>query len=247
MKTLRKALHELKIPYDDKKIEKLLIFFNEIVKSSKKFNLTGLKTWDEIRDALFIRSLRYSFIINSKLSEYNLLKNKNLHILDIGTGAGIPSIPMKIFYPNINLSLVESSQKKCEFIKSTIEILNFEQIKIYNTRAEILGQSESRESFDLVLTRALAKLPTLAELAIPLTKIGGFVITAKGELPNKELKESEYITKILGVTENFSEKVNIPKFLPDDNFIIWRKTNKSPEIYPRRDGIPKKNPIVKNS
>ena len=170
-----------------------------------------------------------------------------MKILDLGTGAGIPSIPLKIFFPNINLILADSSNKKCLFVRNIIEKLNLNNIKIINKRAEILGKSELRESFDLVLTRALAKLPTLAELSIPLIKIGGLVITAKGELQTKELQESEHVTKILGVSNIISEKIIMPKFLPEDDFIIWEKSTKSPEIYPRRDGVPKKNPLVKKT
>jgi len=247
MKKVRKALDELSISYNDEMLEKLLLFYEEISSSSKNFNLTGLKGWDQIRDVLLIRSLRYAFLINSKFKKYNFLNNKHLKILDLGTGAGIPSIPLKIFFPNINLILADSSNKKCLFVRNIIEKLNLNNIKIINKRAEILGKSELRESFDLVLTRALAKLPTLAELSIPLIKIGGLVITAKGELQTKELQESEHVTKILGVSNIISEKIIMPKFLPEDDFIIWEKSTKSPEIYPRRDGVPKKNPLVKKT
>tara|TARA_B100001094_G_scaffold107949_1_gene103927 strand:+ start:1678 stop:2418 length:741 start_codon:yes stop_codon:yes gene_type:complete len=244
MKVLRKALDELSIDYNDEKIEKLSVYFEEIYKSSKNFNLTSLKTWEEIRDTLFIRSLRYAYIINTIFSKSNFLNSKNLRILDLGTGAGIPSIPIKIFYPQINLFLTESSSKKCEFLSNTVKKLDLENIKINNQRAEMLGQSKSRESFDLILTRALAKLPTLAELTIPLLKIGGIVITAKGKYPSKEIHDSHYIINILGVEKNISEKIDIPSFLPEDNFIIWKKIKESPVTFPRRDGVPKKNPIL---
>ena len=96
----------------------------------------------------------------------------------------------------------------------------------------------------MIITRALAKLPTLAELTIPLSKVGGVIITAKGDYPSKEIAESKFITSKLGITNNISKKINIPTFLPEDNFIIWEKTAKSPPEYPRRDGIPKKKPII---
>ena len=123
-------------------------------------------------------------------------------------------------------------------------VLDLKNIEINNQRAEVLGQSKLRESFDLILTRALAKLPTLAELTIPLLKIGGIVVTAKGNYPSKEIKDSRYIIRILGISKNISETIEIPPFLPKDNFIIWEKMNNSPKIYPRRDGMPKKNPII---
>ena len=244
MKTLRKALDQLSIDYDEKKIDKLLLFYEEIINSSKNFNLTSLKSWDDIRNTLFIRSLRYAYLINNEFSHINFLKNNKLKILDLGTGAGIPSIPIKILYPNMNLFLAEASKKKCEFLAKVSEKLQLHNVYIHNQRAEILGQSESRESFDLIITRALAKLPTLAELTIPLSKVGGVIITAKGDYPSKEIAESKFITSKLGITNNISKKINIPTFLPEDNFIIWEKTAKSPPKYPRRDGIPKKKPII---
>ena len=245
METVRNALDQLSIDYDEEKIDKLLIFYNEIIESSKNFNLTALKSWEEIRDSLFIRSMRYANIINTKYFHRNFFGNKELKIMDLGTGAGIPSIPMKIFYPDMNLFLAESSQKKCDFLNNISEKLELKGIQVYNQRAEILGQSKHRETFDLILTRALAKLPTLAELTIPLLNIGGVVITAKGEYPIKEIEDSIFITKMLGVSKNITENIKIPKFLPEDNFIIWEKTKISPREYPRRDGMPKKKPIVK--
>ncbi len=245
MEKLKKTLDKLSILFDEEKTEKLLNYYREISISANNFNLTALKNWEDIRDTLFIRSLRYAYLINSEYSELKIFDNQDVKILDLGTGAGIPSIPIKILYPNMNLSLLESSHKKCEFLEKIIQKLNLEKVQIYNKRAEVLGQSELRESFDLVFTRALAKLPSLAELSIPLIKIGGMVITAKGNLPEKEIKESEYITKFLGATETKVKKIIIPKYLPDDHFVIWKKIKKTPNNFPRKDGIPQKKPIIK--
>lgn len=231
-------IKELKISFDDQKLNNLYDYFVMIEKSSKEFNLTSLVGWSNISNELFIRSLRYIIFLKKDFS------NLNYNFLDVGTGAGIPSIPIKIFYPEIHLSLCEPSQKKCSFLEEVINKLNLRNVNIENERAENLGQSSKRESYDFVLTRALAKLPTLAELTLPLVRVGGKVITAKGKLPNVEIDESKYISELLGSKKTLVEKVIIPNSLPTDHFIIWEKHKSTPVNFPRRNGIPKKRPIL---
>tara|TARA_Y100001970_G_scaffold24906_1_gene29756 strand:+ start:3412 stop:4146 length:735 start_codon:yes stop_codon:yes gene_type:complete len=237
-KNFHNQIKDLEISFDDQKFSNLYDYFVMIEKSSKEFNLTSLSGWNNISNELFTRSLRYIFFLK------NYISNINYKFLDVGTGAGIPSIPIKIFYPEISLSLCEPSQKKCSFLEEVIKKLNLRNIKIENERAENLGQSIKRESYDFVLTRALAKLPVLAELTLPLVKVGGKVITAKGKFPKVELGESKYITELLGSKKTLVEKITIPKSLPTDHFIIWEKYKSTPVNFPRRNGIPKKRPIV---
>ena len=242
MKEINKNFHnqikDLEIYFDDQKLSNLYDYFVMIEKSSKEFNLTSLKGWSNISNELFIRSLRYLIFLKKDSS------NMNYKFIDVGTGAGIPSIPIKIFYPEISLSLCEPSQKKCSFLEEVIKNLNLSNVNIENERAENLGQSSKRESYDFVLTRALAKLPTLAELTLPLVKVGGKVITAKGKFPKVEIHESNYISEILGSKKTLVKKVTTPNSLPADHFIIWEKYKSTPENFPRRNGIPKKRPIV---
>lgn len=237
-KNFHNQIKDLEISFDDQKLSNLYDYFVMIEKSSKEFNLTSLKGWSNISNELFIRSLRYIIFLKNDFS------NINYKFLDVGTGAGIPSIPIKIFYPEISLSLCEPSQKKCSFLEEVIKNLNLSNVNIENERAENLGQSSKRESYDFVLTRALAKLPTLAELTLPLVKVGGKVITAKGKFPKVEIEESNYISEILGSKKTLVEKVTIPNSLPTDHFIIWEKYKSTPKNFPRRNGIPKKRPIV---
>ena len=237
-KNFHNQIKDLEISFDDQKLSNLYDYFVMIEKSSKEFNLTSLKGWSNISNELFIRSLRYLIFLKKDSS------NMNYKFIDVGTGAGIPSIPIKIFYPEISLSLCEPSLKKCTFLEGVIKNLNLSNVNIENERAENLGQSIKRESYDFVLTRALAKLPTLAELTLPLVKVGGKVITAKGKFPKVEIDESKYISETLGSKKTLVEKVTIPNSLPTDHFIIWEKNKSTPENFPRRNGIPKKRPIV---
>jgi 16S rRNA (guanine527-N7)-methyltransferase len=245
LQILNKSLNDLNIHITEEEKDKLKIFFEEISYASKQFNLTGLSGWEDIRDTLFIRSFRYSSVIDKFFNKDQYLELKNIKILDLGTGAGIPSIPLKILYPNMDIKLVDSSKKKCLFVESIIKKLNLKNISIENTRAELLGVSTERESYDIVLTRALAKLPTLAELTIPLIKKNGIVVTAKGLLPSEELKDSEYILNLLGSSKSQIIKIIKPNYISEDNFIIWVKNKKTHKKFPRRNGVPKKDPIIK--
>ncbi|MBA46933.1 MAG: 16S rRNA (guanine(527)-N(7))-methyltransferase RsmG [Dehalococcoidia bacterium] len=231
-------IKDLGISFDDQKLSNLYDYYVMIEKSSKEFNLTSLKGWSNISNELFVRSLRYIIFLKKDFL------NSNYKFLEIGTGAGIPSIPIKIFYPEISLSLCEPSQKKCSFLEEVIKNLSLRNVNIENERAENLGKSSKRESYDFILTRALAKLPTLAELTLPLVKVGGKVITAKGKFPNDEIDESKYISELLGSKKTLVEKVTMPNSLPTDHFIIWEKFKSTPVNFPRRNGIPKKRPII---
>ena len=105
--------------------------------------------------------------------------------------------------------------------------------------------SEDREKYDVVLTRALAKLPTLAELSIGFIKVNGIVVTAKGKFPDTELNQSKFITNIMGVKKHEIILIEDPTYIENDNFVIWKKNFKTPKKYPRRNGMPKKEPIIK--
>tara|TARA_X000001036_G_scaffold439602_1_gene491360 strand:- start:255 stop:995 length:741 start_codon:yes stop_codon:yes gene_type:complete len=244
LEILKKSLLELDIDFSKDLEDKLDFFCAQILESSKKFNLTGYKSLEDIESFLIIRSYRYVKAINNYKKDKNYIK-KNLDFLDLGTGAGIPSLPIKFLYPNLNLKLVDSSNKKCDFIEEIINKMELGKISVERTRAESLGISEDREKYDVVLTRALAKLPTLAELSIGLIKVNGIVVTAKGKFPDTELNQSKFITNIMGVKKHEIILIEEPTYIENDNFVIWKKNFKTPKKYPRRNGMPKKEPIIK--
>ena len=242
MKTLIKALDDLKLPFSKKVLNQYEIYINEIIRVSENFNLSGAKSWSKIRDDLVIKSLRYCSVINSLMNFK--LNSPNLQVLDVGTGAGIPSIPMKLLYPEFNLKMVESSKKKCQFLEDILAKLNCNKVIVENSRIEDMGYGEDREKYDLVLSRALAKLPSLAELTIPFAKVGGSIITVKGSYPKKEIKESEYISRLLGVNKTHFNSISSPINIKEDFFIIWDKKEKTPNGFPRKNGTPQKKPII---
>ena len=222
----------LNIPLTKDQEEKIVLFSNKIYESNKRFNLTGLKDINSIRDILVNESIK-------SLDSINLSSNKkSLNIIDIGSGAGIPGIPLKIINDNLRLTFVESNRKKCEFIASTCDDLGLEA-DIINDRAEIIAHKKSyREKFDLILSRGVANLSTLAEITLPFAKIGGSIVSIKGLNISKEIISSEHSVKLLGGDLFFY--MTPTKY---SSIIGWKKIYSTPEKYPRKPGTPQKHPL----
>tara|TARA_B100000029_G_C17581980_1_gene959919 strand:+ start:1277 stop:2002 length:726 start_codon:yes stop_codon:yes gene_type:complete len=240
MEKLEVAIKRIGIDTKPEIIEKLRTFGDFIEKYNKVQNLTSNKSWDEIRDNLFIRSLS----IYKILGRLNLT---NLKIIDVGTGSGIPGLLIKILNPETNMCLLDSNKKKVEFLKIVVSELKINGIELVHSRSEKLGKnSVYREEFDIVVSRGVAKLNQLAELTIPFCKLQGLVICLKGNNIDQELKISQYASNILG-----AEKLNVIPVDYDENelsdsLVVWEKTKLTPPKFPRRDGIPKKTPLTKN-
>jgi len=165
-------------------------------------------------------------------------------LIDIGTGAGFPVIPIKIICPNIRLVLVESVGKKAEFCRHLVNLLGLEQVEVIQARAEEIGQSPKyREQFDWAVARAVAKLPTLVEYLLPLVRIGGSVLAQKGESGPAEAHSAENATRILGGQLRTVRQVDLPGLAEDRYLVVIDKVAATPPRYPRRVGVPSKNPL----
>ena len=203
-----------------------LIFFE-----NKKFNLTGLKNIEDIKNTLINESIISLFYANVKL-------NNAIKVIDIGTGAGIPGIPFKIINNNLDMTLVDSNLKKCNFLKKVSEELDLD-IKIVCARTEDLAHDEKhRETYDNCISRAVSNISTLNEYSFPFLKISGKSIYIKGRNISQEIIDSEYSAKILGGNFiNYSTPTNM------SSIVIYEKVKKTPSHYPRKPGIPKKSPL----
>lgn len=206
------------------KFKELLILYNE------KFNLTSIKNDEEIEVKHFLDSL---------IGEKFFIKNKK--VVEIGSGGGFPSIPLMIYRDDLNFTLVESTGKKCEFLKTVVDSLNLKG-KILNKRAEDLGKdSNYRESFDIVTARAVARLNTLLEYCLPLIKVGGIFIAYKGD-SEEEIKESKNALEILG-----GKIIKVEEFkLVNENkrtIIVIEKVKETPIKYPRGNGKERSKPL----
>ena len=234
-KILTDALDELGIEYNDEKINKLIRYYEMLVEKNKVMNLTAITEFREVMIKHFADSL--------SVLRYITFDDKS-RVLDLGTGAGFPGIPLKIFLPETEFILVDSVNKKLNFIKEVIEELELKKITVLHARAEELGHNNDyREKFDFVLSRAVANLSTLSEYTLPFIKKDGIFISYKAAIVNDEIKDAEKAIKILGAKIESQEKFYLPIINDERDFVFIRKINKTPGKYPRKIGVPSKEPL----
>lgn len=222
IETFIKEVEKLNISVTKENLASLAKYKDLLVEYNKKFNLTAIKSDEEIYLKHFYDSL-------TLIKAYSL--NGNLKLLDIGTGAGFPGIVLKIFYPDLELTLLDSNHKKIAFLEVVIKELNLKNVTCINSRAENLPKTY-REYFDIVTSRAVAHLRILLELSIPYLKVGGKLIAMKG-LSEEEIKESAKILEKLDSTIVDAIKFNLPIEGSNRSLVIVQKNKKTNEIYPR--------------
>ncbi len=210
-------------------------YYHLLINYNQKFNLTRLTGESQVLEEHFLDSLA-GF-------SHGLEKGSD-ELLDLGSGAGFPGLPIKIYLPEIRLYLMDSVYKKTLFLKKTAEELGLKNIFILQKRAEDFGRNERRETFSWVTARALAPLTVAAELSLPLLKIGGFFWAFKGSNFQSELGPAEEIIERCGG----QLKRVIPYLLPQTKkkrcLLIFKKVYHSEERFPRRPGIPQKRPFI---
>lgn len=215
-------LSKINIKVTDQNLQDLEIYKDMLLEYNKKFNLTAIKTEKEIYLKHFYDSLTLTKAINLE---------KNLKVLDIGTGAGFPGLVLKIFYPDLEVILLDSNHKKINFLESVITKLNLKHIKCINSRAESLP-TIYREYFDIVTSRAVAHLRILSELAIPYLKINGKLIAMKGLIDN-EIQESNNILNKLDSKIIDVKKFDLPIEHSTRSLVVIEKLKETNKNYPR--------------
>ena len=211
-------------------------YFEELRAWNQKFNLTRIIEPSEVVSKHFLDSLTlYPMLIGLPDSA---------SLIDVGSGAGFPGIPLKIVMPHLRVTLLESTGKKCTFLDHVVETLNLEQVTVVKGRAEDAGQhSEYRQQYHVATARAVARLSTLAEYLLPFVKIGGSMMALKGQDPAPELNEARRAIGILGGKSPRIERVTIPGLDAPRHVVRVTKQKQTPKRYPRRSGTPKKEPL----
>lgn len=213
----------------------LINYEKELLEWNQKFNLTAIRDVESIRVKHFLDS--YSCVQAWKA-------NPPHRLVDIGTGAGFPGIPLKIIYPTMHVTLVESVGKKAMFCQHVIQTLGLEGIEVIQTRAEDLGQNSAhRESYDWAVARAVANLNILSEYLLPLVKVGGTMLAQKGESGPAEAQSAEKAMKLLGGKLKQLIPVELPGVADDRFLVLVDKVAATPPKYPRKAGIPMKMPL----
>lgn len=218
-----------------RQVMSLITYEKELIEWNQKFNLTAIRDSESIRVKHFLDS--FSCVLAWKASP-------PLRLIDVGTGAGFPGIPLKIIYPTTQVTLVESVGKKAMFCQHLISKLGLEGIEVVQTRAEDIGQNpEHREAYDWAVARAVANLNVLSEYLLPLAKVGGHVLAQKGESGPAEAQSAEKAMKILGGKLKQLIPVNLPGVADDRFLVVIDKVAATPGNYPRKAGIPAKTPL----
>lgn len=230
-----RGLEELGINYTNDNIEKFLKYYNILIERNKVMNLTAITEFDDVVSKHFLDSL--SIV---KVMDLSNIEN----MIDVGTGAGFPGIPIKIMFPDIKMTLLDSLNKRVKFLGDVAEELEFDKIDMYHGRAEELGRNtEHREKYDLCVSRAVANLSSLSEYCLPFVKVNGRFISYKSGDCDKEIIESENaVNKLSGSIEKV-EKFNLPYSDISRSFVSIVKVKKISDSYPRKSGIPVKKPL----
>lgn len=225
----------LGIRLSDSQVDSFRIFQQELTAWNEKFNLTAIRDIEQIQNKHFLDSLTCVLAWGDSLP---------MNLIDVGTGAGFPGIPLKIIFPAMRLTLVESIGKKTKFCQHMVNTLKLDQVNIIQDRAEVIGQDvKYREKFDWAVARAVANLPVLVELLLPLVRLGGGVIAQKGESGPAETQKANHAIHMLGGALRHLLPVTIPGVVEERYLVIIDKKARTPKMYPRRTGIPAKQPI----
>lgn len=246
MESVIAAAQLLGVDLDSKQQAQFQRYRELIELRSKQFNLTGHKTWDRIREELFIRSLRVLSPAGGNVPTPDWFAGKRA--IDIGTGAGIPGMIMKIALPDLQMTLLDSIGKRTNFLIEVANELELTGLEVINGRAEDQGQERGhREQYDVVVARAVARLAELAELTIPFAKIGGTVILPKSQGVQDEVEEAAAAAELLGTAPALVLEVDKPGTSPPDDMVYWMKISATPREFPRRVGIPHQSPLILQS
>lgn len=230
---LEKTLNKYSINCEKDCITKLIQFNNQMLKYNKTHNLTSITDEDGVLYKHFLDSLL----------PINLFK-ENSQIIDIGCGGGFPSVPLAIINSKLNILAIDSTKKKTDFVEMAKNTLNIHNLSVKNARIEDIAHSQDyRESFDTVISRAVAPLNTIIEYSAPLLKIGGQIIAYKGSNYKEELNEAENALKILNCRISDIKKYHIDEIDADRVAIIIEKMDKTPNKYPRPQNKPRLQPL----
>jgi 16S rRNA (guanine527-N7)-methyltransferase len=218
-----------------RQVDALITFERELLAWNEKFNLTAIRDAEGIRTKHFLDS--FSCVLAWK-------ENSPRRLIDIGTGAGFPGIPLKILYPSMRLTLVESVGKKANFCRHMVEVLKLEATEVVTARAEDVGQMPAhRETYDWAVARAVANLPVLAEYLLPQVQVGGAMLAQKGQSGPAEIHIAEKALNILGGSTRQLLHVTLPRVTDERFLVVVDKVAATPPQYPRKPGIPVKKPL----
>lgn len=232
---LKKGIEDLGLKCSDETIDKFSKYREILVEWNQKMNLTGIEEEKEVYIKHFLDSVA--------AVKKGYIKD-GMSIIDVGTGAGFPGLPLRICLENSKVTLLDSLNKRINFLSEVCTNINIDDIELIHGRAEDFGKDEKyREQYDIATARAVAGLPILMEFCVPFIKVGGYFVCLKGPNADTELEESRKAMEVLGL--EFVEKIDVelPEIELKHNIVVFKKVNSTPVKYPRKAGKPVKTPI----
>ena len=237
MELLATGADDLGVVLDRAQLDQFRCYYGELVQWNSYFNLTGITDYDEVQTRHFLDSLTVGAVLSAEI-------RRSGRLLDVGSGAGLPGLPLKIAHPGLNVTLLDATAKKTAFLEHVTQVLGLNDVEICTGRAESLAHDPRlRESYDVVVSRAVAKLPVLAELVLPFCRIGGLAVAQKGVSVESELGEAQTAIKALGGAVSEVREVSVPGAVEAGTVVVIEKVSATPDLYPRRPGIPSKRPL----
>ena len=231
--TFLDEVNKLSITLSEKQLEQFRMYYEMLVEKNKVMNLTGITEWDEVLEKHFLDSI-------SLIRAIDL--DRDIKVMDMGTGAGFPGIPLKIAFPSLKVTLADSLNKRVLFLQEVIDALGLKEIEAIHGRAEDLARDRNfRQQYDLSVSRAVANLSTLSEYCLPFVKIGGQFISYKSGDCEEEVENSKKAVFVLG--GKIKEVIKFELGESGRSFIVIDKVNGTPKDYPRKAGTPSKKPI----
>ena len=244
---LIKSFESLGISLDDNQVNSFYKYYQMLVEKNKVMNLTAITEIDDVITKHFIDSISLVKVF-SELSQYEKEDNNDsiepIRILDLGTGAGFPGLPVKISCPELSVTLMDSLEKRLKFLDEVITALDLKDCDTVHSRAEDAGRNKKfREKYDIVTARAVAKLSVLAEYCLPLVKVGGVFLAMKAHSEEEEAEGAKAIA-LLGGTIEKTDTFKLPGTDMERTIIVVRKIRPTPARFPRKAGTPSKTPIA---
>ena len=234
----KSALAEKEIFLSDEQLQQFELYYELLVTWNEKMNLTAITAKEEVYLKHFYDSL---MLIESP----HFTPEQSFSLCDVGSGAGFPSIPLKIVFPECEITIVDSLNKRITFLQEIVTQLKLTKVYLYHDRAETFGQNKAfRESFDYVTARAVARLNVLTELCVPLVKKGGYFIALKAAQTEAEVAEAKVAITLLGGQLASEERSELPVTGDARYLVAVSKRKETPKKYPRKPGLPNKQPLL---
>lgn len=234
---LSEGCRQLGISLTEEQTEQFMLYYEKLIEVNQVMNLTAITEFEDV--------MRKHFLDSLTLVKAADIKNVK-RVLDLGTGAGFPGIPLKIAFPDTEFVLLDSLNKRVKFLYDIIELCRLKKIQAVHGRAEELaGKKEYRESFDLCVSRAVANLSSLSEYCLPYVEKGGLFVSYKSGNIQEELEAAGYAIQILGGRIKDTVKFKLPGSDMDRSLVVIEKIRETPARYPRRAGIPSREPLMR--